>query len=128
MTRWVETNFDYLTGLADPTGNGLITSSFFDSDPNPQPFFRRRNQHVTIRGVPFRSYKQAAAALNIDPSTVRKAALAGRADKLMPRHWWEVEGIEFRTIQEAADFFSMPTKVVRECAKKFYPSDPLEMA
>lgn len=126
MTRWVESNLDYLSGLADPTGNGRITSSFIESDPNPQPL-RRRGHRVMIRGVLFRSYKRAAEALGISRSAVRDAALAGEPDRLMPRHWWEVEGIEFQTIQEAADFFKMPPRLVRGCAKKFYPDDPLKM-
>lgn len=125
MTRWVESNLDYLSGLADPIGNGLITSVSMESDPNPKPL-RRRAHRVMIRGKLFRSYKRAAEAFGISHTTVRRAALSGTADCLMPRHWWEIEGIEFNTIKEAAEFFQISTKTARACAKKLYLEDPLK--
>lgn len=79
-----------------------------------------------IRGVLFNSYSAAAEAVGVTRDAVRKAALAGNPDRLMPRHWWEVGGIEFPTLRAASEYFLMPIKEVQECAEKFYPNDPLK--
>ena len=73
--NWHETEYDHLlTGIEQP-----------DFAPRKM----RRKKPVTIRGVRFFSF--------------RRAYLEDRLELLMPRHWWEVEGLEFETLGDIAE-------------------------
>ena len=80
---------------------------------------------VTIRDHWFPSYTAAAEAIGVTVSSVRLADLNGRLDSLQPRHWWEIEGLEFRTLPDASEFFGTPVKDLRPHAHKKYAGDPL---
>lgn len=113
-----ETILDRLVALADPTGNGQLTSAY--EGVTTHSLYRRRPIPVTIRGVRYPSIAYAATVLNRDKQTVRRAMYNRTLDTLQPKHHWIIEGMDFDSIGEAAEFFKEPKNVVRKNATKVY--------
>jgi hypothetical protein len=116
MTRWVESAYDHLVFLADPTGNGQVTET------SAPPLQLRRQQAVTRHNQTFPSQTIAAANLGIAQSTISQAIHQGRMDNIKSGHWWEIAGMEFKTLTEASEYFQIPSKKLRIHAKKRYIS------
>lgn len=120
--RWIETSFEHLVKLADPTGNGLITSSEMPSDTPP---WMRPAQPITIRGKYFPSMTTAARALGVSTTRLRKAVKMGVADNLRPRGYWLVRDEEFATLIDAAVKFNTTTASIRKEATYKDYVDPI---
>lgn len=124
MTRWVETDYDHLMQLVDPTGQGLITSFEMESDQNPVPYMRKA-QPVMIRGHRFASITQAAQRLGVGKDTIRRAIATDTLDDVRPKHMWKVDGLEFETLVDAAIYFDKSVKYIRARAEPVHYKDPV---
>lgn len=111
-----DTFMEHLVALADPTGGGKVTSRF--DKPLDGIHLKRKSVPVIIKGKKYPSMSYAALALGVHLSTIINARNNRKLDEIQVPYHWEVEGVDFKTLREASEFFQENVSKIRKYANK----------